>query len=34
VKVHGCGMDMGFHAVYELSGALFGDGYSLKHKWL
>ena len=34
IKVHGCGMDMGFHTVYELSGALFGDGYALKHKWL
>ncbi len=32
--VRGCGMDMGFHLVYELSGALFGDGYALKHAWL
>jgi len=34
VVVHGCGMDMGMHTVYELSAALFGDGYALKHQWL
>jgi hypothetical protein len=34
VTVGGCGMDMGFHLVYELSGVLFGDGYTLKHRWL
>lgn len=34
IKVGGCGMDMGFHVVYELSGALYGDGYALKHRWL
>jgi len=34
VRVDGCGMDMGFHLVYELSGALFGDGYALKQEWL
>ena len=38
VKVSGCGMDMGFHLVYELSSLLFGwengGGYKLKHKWL
>lgn len=27
VKVGGCGMDMGFHLVYELSHALFKDGF-------
>lgn len=27
VYVAGCGMDMGFHLVYELSGVLFGAGY-------
>ena len=27
VYVHGCGMDMGFHLVYELSHVLFGAGY-------
>ena len=27
VKVGGCGMDMGFHLVYELSGLLFPDGF-------
>ncbi len=25
--IGGCGMDMGFHLVYELSHALYGDGY-------
>lgn len=34
VIVGGTGMDMGFHLVYELSHALFGDGYALTHKWL
>lgn len=35
VGVGGCGMDMGFHLVYELSRKLFdGDGYALKHRWL
>lgn len=42
LKVHGCGMDMGFHAVYELSGTLFGrrkgnpddPGYALNREWL
>ena len=27
VKVHGTGMDMGFHLVYSLSSALFPDGF-------
>jgi hypothetical protein len=27
VKVGGCGMDTGFHLVYELSHALFRDGF-------
>ena len=26
LKVHGCGMDMGFHVVYELSNKLFDRG--------
>lgn len=34
VKVDGCGMDMGFHLVYELAAELFGQGYDLKHRWL
>ena len=34
MKVGGCGMDMGFHAVYTLSRALFGDGYALNHEWI
>jgi hypothetical protein len=32
--IDGCGMDMGFEAVYQLSRALFGDGYKLTHQWL
>ena len=27
LKVSGCGMDMGFSVVYDLSRALFGDGF-------
>ena len=46
LKVGGCGMDMGFHAVYTLSSILFRDdgfkdsstgedaGYSLLHEWM
>jgi len=34
VKVGGCGMDMGFHLVYVLATALYGDGYALRHRWL
>jgi len=34
VVMGGCGMDMGFALVYELSHALYGDGYLLKHRWL
>lgn len=34
VKVSGCGMDMGFHLVYQLSSVLHGDGYALKQQWL
>lgn len=38
IRVNGCGMDMGFHLVYNLSSVLFkGDeraGYVLNHRWL
>lgn len=34
VIVNGCGMDMGFHVVYNLSNALFADGHQLTHSWL
>ena len=34
LRVSGCGMDMGFHLVYNLAYYLFGDGYALKHEWL
>jgi hypothetical protein len=30
----GCGMDMGFDLVYQLSHLLFGDGYALRHSWI
>lgn len=33
--IGGCGMDMGFAIVHELSYALFsGSGYELSHEWL
>ena len=31
VKVGGCGMDMGFHLIYNLSSVLYKDGYAIKH---
>ena len=34
IVVRGCGMDMGYHVVHNLSHALFGEGYNLKHRWL
>ena len=34
LRVSGCGMDMGFHTVYELADVLYGDGYKLKQVWL
>ena len=32
--ISGGGMDMGFHVIYQLGHALFGDGYALKHEQL
>lgn len=32
--VGGCGMNMGFHTVYELAAAIHGDGYALSQEWL
>jgi hypothetical protein len=32
--VGGCGMDMGFAVVYDLSMKLFGNGYDLNQRWL
>lgn len=32
--MNGCGMDMGFAAVYDLSHALFGNGYAIHHRWI
>lgn len=38
LRVDGCGMDMGFNVVYELSVALYGyrkrGGYKINHEWL
>lgn len=34
LRVQGCGMDVGFDVVYNLSYCLFGDGDSLGHRWL
>jgi len=34
IFVKGCGMDMGFHVVYQLSKVLFNDGYAIKHRWI
>jgi hypothetical protein len=38
IKVNGCGMDMGFHLVYNLSTVLFAGqdraGYVLSHRWI
>lgn len=34
IVVDGCGMDMGFHVVYELSGVLFGKSSDLRQEWM
>ena len=38
IRVHGCGMDMGFHIVYNLSSVLFAGqdraGYVISHRWI
>lgn len=34
MRVEGCGMDMGFHAVSSLARALYGDDYELRHVWI
>ena len=34
LKAHGCGMNMGFHLIYNLSQRVFGNGYALKSEWL
>ena len=34
VVCHGCGMDMGFDLVYNLSSVLYGDGYQIKQEWI
>jgi hypothetical protein len=30
----GCGMDMGFDLVYQLSQVLYGDGYKIHQEWI
>jgi hypothetical protein len=34
LRVGGCGMDMGFHTVYNLSSKLWDDGYAIKQTWI
>jgi hypothetical protein len=34
LRVDGCGLDVGFSTVYNLSSLLHGDGYALKQRWL
>lgn len=38
LRVDGCGMDMGYHVVHNLSRVLYPNakhvGYSLQHRWL
>ena len=34
MRVGGCGMDMGFHAVYTLSSVILGNGYAIKQEWI
>jgi hypothetical protein len=38
IRVNGCGMDMGFHLVYNLASVLFNGqeraGYALKQGWI
>jgi hypothetical protein len=34
LKVGGCGMDMGFHLIYQLSSKLYKDGYAIKQRWI
>lgn len=34
LHVSGCGMDMGFAVVYDLSRVLYGKGDALKHRWV
>ena len=34
VKIGGCGMDMGFHLIYQLSSKLYKDGYAINQRWI
>lgn len=34
LRVHGCGLDVGYHTVASLSWILFGNEQALRHRWL
>lgn len=34
LRVNGCGIDVGFQAVYTLAGLVLGDGNALNQRWL
>ena len=34
IKRVGCGMDMGFDLIYNLSYVLYGNGYAINQRWL
>lgn len=34
LKIGGCGMDMGFAVVYDLSKTVLGDATALNHRWM
>jgi len=34
MRVGGCGMDMGFHAVSTLSRVILGDDYAIRQEWI
>ena len=34
IVCNGCGMDMGFDLIYNLSAVLYNDGYKIKQDWI
>lgn len=34
LKVRGCGMDMGYSVVYNMSRTIFDDNYAVNHRWI
>ena len=34
IRREGCGMDMGFELIYNLSSVLYGNGYAINQRWL